>query len=623
MSKDSSVGSPAPNTLDAASAEKLHLIQATGILKHTATASVISTTFALILTLYLLPVFGAAAQVWFGLKVLSALPRFVLGQAFRFGWWKPRTAHLSWFLWTSLVLDGVVWGLPGVWGSGQHGEIVALLVACLASVAMLATFGLQVQFKATLAFVVPILIPPVIALVFRGDAFGLFAAAGTALVLVQTLVTSLASERRITREFVAHERLADALAQVKRQSSVKTLFLGTMSHELRTPLHGILGLTELIQREVSDTKISHQLQLIRSSGSHLLELIGALLDVSRIDSGKLTLYPAPFDLSADLRNLAELYSMRADAKGVSFEATLDIGESCWVQGDATRWRQILHNLLGNAIKFTKRGVVSLSAKEGSGTYTFVVTDTGPGIDPKDLPHIFEAFRQADETASRPAEGAGLGLTIARELAIAMGGELSVESSLGIGTRFQFALQLRRLESSEIPSAGKSADGPPRLRDRFQVLLVEDNDVNALIAQAHLDRLGVGTTRVVDGKKGVEAACGATRPHLILMDCRMPVMDGPTAAREIRRIERSANLARVPIIALTAAPSEEDRAECFEAGMDGFLMKPFTDAQLLQAIRSYIYDARDERMRDHPLYEFAAALEDTDPDIFGSTRQTMH
>lgn len=617
------MGSPAPNTLDAASAEKLRLIQATGILKHTATASVISTTFALILTLYLLPVFGAAAQVWFGLKVLSALPRFVLGQAFRFGWWKPRTAHLSWFLWTSLVLDGVVWGLPGVWGSGQHGEIVALLVACLASVAMLATFGLQVQFKATLAFVVPILIPPVIALVFRGDAFGLFAAAGTALVLVQTLVTSLASERRITREFVAHERLADALAQVKRQSSVKTLFLGTMSHELRTPLHGILGLTELIQREVSDTKISHQLQLIRSSGSHLLELIGALLDVSRIDSGKLTLYPAPFDLSADLRNLAELYSMRADAKGVSFEATLDIGESCWVQGDATRWRQILHNLLGNAIKFTKRGVVSLSAKEGSGTYTFVVTDTGPGIDPKDLPHIFEAFRQADETASRPAEGAGLGLTIARELAIAMGGELSVESSLGIGTRFQFALQLRRLESSEIPSAGKSADGPPRLRDRFQVLLVEDNDVNALIAQAHLDRLGVGTTRVVDGKKGVEAACGATRPHLILMDCRMPVMDGPTAAREIRRIERSANLARVPIIALTAAPSEEDRAECFEAGMDGFLMKPFTDAQLLQAIRSYIYDARDERMRDHPLYEFAAALEDTDPDIFGSTRQTMH
>ena len=617
------MGSPAPNTLDAVSAEKLRLIQATGILKHTATASVISTTFALILTLYLLPVFGAAAQVWFGLKVLSALPRFVLGQAFRFGWWKPRTAHLSWFLWTSLVLDGVVWGLPGVWGSGQHGEIVALLVACLASVAMLATFGLQVQFKATLAFVVPILIPPVIALVFRGDAFGLFAAAGTALVLVQTLVTSLASERRITREFVAHERLADALAQVKRQSSVKTLFLGTMSHELRTPLHGILGLTELIQREVSDTKISHQLQLIRSSGSHLLALIGALLDVSRIDSGKLTLYPAPFDLSADLRNLAELYSMRADAKGVSFEATLDIGESCWVQGDATRWRQILHNLLGNAIKFTKRGVVSLSAKEGSGTYTFVVTDTGPGIDPKDLPHIFEAFRQADETASRPAEGAGLGLTIARELAIAMGGELSVESSLGIGTRFQFALQLRRLESSEIPSAGKSADGPPRLRDRFQVLLVEDNDVNALIAQAHLDRLGVGTTRVVDGKKGVEAACGATRPHLILMDCRMPVMDGPTAAREIRRIERSANLARVPIIALTAAPSEEDRAECFAAGMDGFLMKPFTDAQLLQAIRSYIYDARDERMRDHPLYEFAAALEDTDPDIFGSTRQTMH
>jgi signal transduction histidine kinase/AmiR/NasT family two-component response regulator len=594
------------------------------ILRHSGTATIISTAFAFILAVYLAPVFGAKAYIWFGLKVASALPRFVCAQAYRLGWWKPSVPTLAAFIWTSFVVDGAVWGLAGIWGAGAHSETVALIVACISSVAMLATFALQVQFKATMAYVAPMLCPMAIALLTRSDTLGLFAAGGTILVLVQTVVTSLASQRRATKEYLANEQLKEALEEVKRQSSVKTLFLGSMSHELRTPLHGILGLTELIQRETSGSTVSSHLKLIRSSGEHLLELISALLDVSRIDAGKLELHPVAVDLALEFRAVAELYAVRAGSKGLAFEVELQLGEACWVNADLTRLRQVLHNLLGNAVKFTKRGVITFKAWEDGGSIACDVGDTGPGIDAKDLPHIFEAFRQTNMTSSSPAEGAGLGLTIARELAHAMGGDLTAESTVGVGSRFHFEFKPEWLATSEIPLPSKDDTAhPQQLRSSFHVLLVEDNDVNALIASAYLDQLGVRTTRVNDGRQAVEAAFVAPRPDLILMDCRMPVLDGIAATREIRMIERSAKMTRVPVLALTANPGEEDRAECFAAGMDGFLVKPFTAAQFMNAVRVYVKDLKEERVKTHPLFQLAASLEDTEPDGFGEARRTMH
>ena len=599
--------------LSARPSEQVLRAQVTSMAAHTRIASVISTVLALILAIYLHPIFGIAAYVWFGLKAAVALPRFLIGQAFQSGLWKPTISVLGAFLIASLALDGTVWGLAGVWGVlGHDHQTVALLVACLASVSMLATFALQVQLKASVAFVFPILVPLAIASALRGDQFGLFAASGTILVLIQTVITSIASERRILAEYSALDDLASALTEVKRQSSVKTLFLGTMSHELRTPLHGILGIAEMIERETSDAKTTRNLRLVRTLGSHLLELIGALLDVSRIDSGKLQLHPAAFDLSAELKAISELYAMRATANGLGFESQLQLGDACWVLGDATRIRQILHNLLGNAIKFTKRGVITFSAAVvGHDSFVFEVGDTGAGIDPADLPHIFDAFRQANDSATRPSEGAGLGLTIARELAAAMGGTLTVASTLGVGSRFTLLVKAPKLSLSEIPASALPLAGPPRIRSTFHVLMVEDNDVNAMIAEAHLERLNVRVTRVHDGRQGVQAAFGAHRPDLILMDCRMPVLDGVSATREIRSIEKATNVARVPVIALTANPGEEDRSECLAAGMDGFLTKPFTNTQLLKAIHAYISDSKEERMRQHPLYEFAASLEDSD------------
>lgn len=610
--------------LDASAERKVRAAQLDGILRHSSTAAVISTAFALILAVYLAPTFGSAAYIWLALKVVSALPRFLWAQAYRLGWWRPSLAALTGFVWSSFVLDGVVWGLAGVWSSGGHSETVALMVACTCSVAMLATFALQIQLKATMAFVVPMLCPMAIALLWRGDTLGLFAASGTVLVVVQTTLTSMASERRATQEYLAHDRLSGALNEVKRQSSVKTLFLGSMSHELRTPLHGILGLAELIQRKVTDTAISHQLKLIRSSGEHLLELIGALLDVSRIDSGKLVLHAAPVDLSAELKAIADLYALRASSKGLGFEPDLRLGESYWAAADLTRVRQVLHNLLGNAMKFTKRGVIALNVWDLGGTFVCEVTDTGPGIDAKELPYIFDAFHQTEVTASNSLEGAGLGLTIARELARAMGGDLTVASTVGVGSRFRFEFKATRLQPAELPAFARDSTAEPQnLKSNFRVLVVEDNDVNALIAIAYLEQLGVAATHVPDGRQGVEGAFATPRPDLILMDCRMPVLDGLAATKEIRMIERSTNKARVPVIALTANPSDDDRAECYEAGMDGFLTKPFTGAQFMNAVRVYLNDQHEDRAKAHPLYEFAASLEDMDAELFGDSVQTVH
>ena len=622
---------------DAVLRRRLLQTQVDSIYGHMAKASIISTIFALMLVVYVTPVFGpTATYAWFALKAGFAAGRFVLSQAFKTRGFRSRLALANVLMIGSLAVDGAIWGIAGFGVLTAPVETVCVLVTSLASVAMLATFGLQVRQQATAAYVIPMLLPMTLALFWRQDTLGLFTGIGTLLVLVQTLVTGYASEKRLRREYLAHERTAvalrersdallkleEALDQVRRQSAVKGLFLGTMSHELRTPLHGILGLADLLQQQPLSPIAQHRLELIKSSGQHLLELIGALLDVSRIDAGRLKLHPSPLNLEAETRSLADLYEIRCQAKGLGFRASIQLPEACWVNGDAARIRQVLHNLLGNAVKFTQRGLVSLNVYVRSDTYVFEVIDTGSGIEAADLGHVFEAFHQIDETASRPAEGTGLGLTIARELAQAMGGTISVSSAIGVGSRFTFTATLDTVAKDEIPVERRKVARPKsQLPAGCHVLLVEDNEVNALIASANLDQLGARATRAHDGKEAVSAAFTTPRPDLILMDCRMPVMDGLAATREIRAIERTSGLLRLPIVALTASPTDDDQRECFDAGMTGFLSKPFTLEQLNHEIGKALRLASQDRMRAHPLYKFAESLDDMEPDPFG--HPTMH
>ena len=628
---------PRSDALPEAVVHELRQAQLGSIMSRATAATVTSTAFAVVLAIYLTPALGVGfAGLWLALKLAAALPRFFLSLFASHPAIRGRGSRVATFLLLSLALDAAVWGLLCVWVAFGPPETVAVIIASLASVALVSTYTLQVDLKATLAYVVPLMLPMAAVLPFREDAIGLLGAAGAALVVLQTAVAAVASQRRLTREVVATHDLAEsnrargdaldvaaeskrqlevALLQVQRQSAVKDVFLGTMSHELRTPLHGILGLTRLVQRQTHDAEALGRLKLIESSGTHLLELVGALLDTSRIQSGHLELHVAAFDLLAELRTLVALYAERAREKGIVFDHDLQLGEACWIDADAARLRQVLHNLLGNAFKFTERGLVRFKASREGDVLKFEVSDTGPGIAAQDLPFIFEAFRQTADSAARPQEGTGLGLTIALELARAMGGEIAVSSTVGVGSRFDFTTPLKELEPAQSEIRREISNRPaPRPRPGYRVLLVEDNDVNALIAIAHLEQLGMQTARAHHGKQGVEMTFASPRPNLVLMDCRMPVMDGPTAVREIRKIEHSLGAPRVPVVALTASPTDDDKRECFAAGMDGFLSKPFTEAQLLDAIRTYIEAATDVRMRNHPLYDLACSLDDSLDDV---------
>ncbi len=604
--------------------------QLEGVHKHVIRAAVINSALAGLLASFLAPTFGwMATHVWLAVKLTNSVVRVLAALACsRSNWLLARDGFSRPLTLTLLALDGAIWGAAGAWCAFGPSEIACLTCAVLCSVALMATHGFNTMASASVAYVTPMLVPLAIAVLLRGDALGVFVSLGTVLVLLQSIVTSFASERRLRREFLAHEAteeariretrnaeaLAAALLEVKRQGAVKSLFLGTMSHELRTPLHGILGLTQLVRTQTADDPIvQHRLALVEASGTHLLELIGSLLDISRIESGRLELHRASFDLNLELRNVADLYKVRCDSKGLDFSSSIRIDNPCRVLGDAARLRQVLHNLLGNAVKFTKSGLVVLRVQRQGDLFSFEVRDTGPGIAPKDAAHIFDAFRQADDSATRPADGTGLGLTIAREIAQAMGGDVSVSSAVGVGSQFAF--------TAVLPEAPAILDQPvavqpelPHLRNGYQVLLVEDNEVNALIATANLTNIGAHVVRANNGKEAISAAFSKPRPDFVLMDCRMPVMDGPTASREIRAIEKQIGLPSIPIVALTASPSEEDRQECYQAGMDGLLMKPFTLEQLLQTIA--LYAVQGVCNHSHPLYEYAKSLDDSECESFG-------
>jgi two-component system, sensor histidine kinase len=346
----------------------------------------------------------------------------------------------------------------------------------------------------------------------------------------------------------------------------------------------------LLQLEASDRAVTRRLELIESSGTHLLGLINDLLDISRIEAGQFAIRSERFELGAVVQNLADLYTVRAADKGLDFTLNLQLDPPCWVTGDPARVRQVLHNLLGNAVKFTQHGSITLTLMRDadSGRLCAEVQDTGPGIEAADLVHVFEAFRQVGGAVSRPFEGTGLGLTIARDIAQAMGGDISMRSTIGVGTCALFTARL--------PSAAQSVDhDEPARMDALssadaaacRVLIAEDDEVNAVIATAYLEHMGVTAERVKDGRLAVQQALRDTdRPDLVLMDCRMPTMDGMTATREIRNQERRLGLPRVPVIALTATTSDINRQLCLNAGMDDFMSKPYTREDLQRVLQRW-------------------------------------
>ncbi|MEO8311811.1 MAG: ATP-binding protein [Caldimonas sp.] len=593
-----------PTVLDDDGTARFRTKQLDRILSHSAVAAVLATAFAGLIAVFLEPVFGAfLVRAWFAAKVLSAAPRLALALAYKNPRARATIQNKGSILTWSLAVDGVVWGLAGLASARAPADAASALVACLAVVATVATLGLQVRLLATAIFVTPLLALSVLGLLLRFDGLGAFASAGLALLIVQLWVSGYSNEKRLAREFLSGEQLAKSLQiqsdtarrleetsdQLRRQSAVKSMFLGTMSHELRTPLHGILGVTSMMRRDHSDADSAYRLGIIQAQGEHLLGLISALLDVSRIETGRLELHQATFDLAEEVRQLADLYTERTSATAISFVLDARIPAHCWVSGDPARVRQVLHNLLGNAVKFTKRGWIKLSIGRGeAGETVFSVADTGLGIPAAEQSAVFEAFRQAAGPAAQPEAGTGLGLTIARELARAMGGDVTLESVAGVGSKFEFRAWLPAADAPLVEeSDARTTACPSRSFAGYRVLIAEDNDVNAFIAEALLRSHGVEVLRATSGLGAVSAAMDKQRPHLVLMDLQMPDLDGLAATVEIRRQEAAARAAQVPIVAMTANSSRDDRATCEAAGMNGFLSKPFSDAELVRILADHL------------------------------------
>ncbi|HEX5372031.1 MAG TPA: ATP-binding protein [Aquabacterium sp.] len=510
---------------------------------------------------------------------------------------EPADQHSSLPVFRLLVgVDGVTWGMLGWWLTPlQNLEVAAVTIGVMIAVSALGTFMLQIDRLAAALFIVPILLPNGIYALTRHDDLGVFCALSLFGMLMLLLRESRHSHRRMSElmrlrfqsEQVAHAQ-SQALTQARLLSETKSRFLATMSHEMRTPLHGILGLVRLLLTKEQDPQSLKQLTLIRGSGHHLINVINDVLDFSAMESGSLPLHEQRFDLHDLLTEVADTSQVAATDKGLTLTLALDIERGVDVMGDPVRLRQVLHNLLGNAIKFTHEGEVSLRAtrERGGQMVRIEVQDTGIGIAPDDLAHVFDAFYQAEDTYRRHVGGTGLGLTISRDLCRAMGGDMSCRSTPGQGSVFTFLLPLpvlpdEPIRADTLPATMAELDGQVH-----HVLLVEDNPVNALVAEAELQRLGMTVTVKDNGREALEWLTHQ-QADLVLMDCEMPDMDGFEATRRIRAHERATGRAPVSIVALTANGLETYVQRCMAAGMDDHLAKPFRPEDLMRLLARHL------------------------------------
>jgi PAS domain S-box-containing protein len=392
----------------------------------------------------------------------------------------------------------------------------------------------------------------------------------------------VAASQDITRRKEDELALIKAKEEAEIANRAKSTFLATMSHEIRTPLNGVLGMAQAMAMDMLSPDQRKRLDVIQRSGETLLAILNDVLDLSKIEAGKLDLELGEIDIDELVQGVHSVFAPLAGAKGCDFVLALDPSAAGIYRGDPTRVRQILYNLVSNGLKFTEAGEVRLDVRSTPEGLKFEVRDTGIGISPEHMASLFQKFEQGDASTTRRFGGTGLGLAICRELATLMGGSIRASSELGKGSVFTVALDLPRIADVTTPTPRTQAWVPREQGTPLRVLAAEDNEVNRHVLAALLEHMGAELHFVENGEDAV-AAWEADDWCVILMDIHMPGMDGPTATRIIREREQAQGRARTPIIALTANAMSHQVESYVTAGMDDFVAKPIEVGRLFAAI----------------------------------------
>lgn len=376
--------------------------------------------------------------------------------------------------------------------------------------------------------------------------------------------------RDITQRKLAEKSLSEAM-------HAKSMFIANMSHEIRTPLNGILGMVELLDDTHLDSGQQEFVSILKKSTSDLLRIVNDVLDFSKIEAGKTRIESIAFPLLQVLREAQQLTAAYALKKGLTIELTTasDIPEQ--VIGDPTRLKQVLMNLLNNAVKFTDSGSISLQAQRSNQGIRFQVIDSGMGLDADEIPKLFNPFIQADSSTTRKFGGTGLGLSISKKLVELMGGEIGAKNNPYGGSIFWFELPLRDVATTSSTPTETGLDRPIRAH---HILVVEDNPVNSMIAKTMLEKSGHTVRTAVNGAEALRHLANENF-DLILMDCQMPVLDGYETTKAIRQSDRPWR--SIPIVAMTANALAGDREKCLSVGMDGYISKPIKKNDLLKVI----------------------------------------
>ena len=563
--------------------------------------------FSLIVFAFLQPVVdGQHLAAWLIVNSAISLIRYLDIQAYRraspvadINYWHRRFIFLT-------FCAGNVWGLMGtlLFPVGEYGY-QAILVVFMVGTSAVGLFSLSSSLVAYCALALPILIPPVIYIYFLGDtghlhfSSALLFFAFLAVINVRRNISN--TNEMLTYRFVnariAKER-EQAMLAAEEAGRARLQFLANMSHEIRTPLNGILGMGQLLKNSPLDSVQKHRLDTINTSGQHLLVLINDILDFSKMEAGKLEVASQVFELRRLPKEVLDLLIARAEEKNVGLNCEISPDVPVWLDGDPGRIKQVLHNLVGNAIKFTDHGEVKLqislvqnAGASGQARIRFVVRDSGVGISESDQKSLFQSFSQVDASATRKHGGTGLGLAISKQLVELMGGNIGCESQPESGSIFWFELPFMLADAPKEIEAHLAK--PARQHFKARILLVEDNLINSEVARIMLEDMGeITVIHAPHGRAGFNAArIGGF--DLILMDCQMPEMDGFEATRQIIAYEQSKGLPHTPIVALTANAIRGDRETCLAAGMDDYLAKPFQFEALMAKLDRWLPESKSD------------------------------